>query len=535
MRVLVAALLVALVAGHHEPITIVYAAAPRADIQLKQVAATITNTSNIAWNLQKLGSLGPSTITWQVAATEGVTTPGLLIFNGIFQVENKGTAGATIGNIVVNLQQKAGNQWVTVSSDIADATLDDGATTAKVAARATADNVSAFIENSASGTLLFTDAITNSVFALVPQVTIPPKTLKTLRFSATFDNSVLNLAVGAQVRAEVVVSFGNARDGGPSTPNLDINGNGIIDADEDYIQSVGARITTNVPTPDPSNNDVVLTDSPSDITTTGTVTFSNPQITINGTQALVVVDYSAGAEGGTITNCAHLTGLGSTALVLDDEFTNLTAVGLTACNTITVGVRDCNPGVGDCGWRAGDMISYGQDSWGGDRTTSTAAGLLYAQFDAQYPGGLEVGIAGAGGFSMIFTSGDRVLFYAPGTGTPGPLTADLVDPSSTSSGMFGGQVLALQVNVNFSDAGLLNGRYQYGNLHLCGLTQTPLYNGLEIRMFLDAMNAALSFSSGIPPYTYDELSALVDDVTRAFEGGAASSFAQNHVYASQCP
>jgi hypothetical protein len=535
MRVLVAALLVAIVAGHHEPIAIAYAAAPRADVQLKQVAATITNTSNTAWILQKVGSLGPSTIDWQVTATEGVTTPGLLILNGIFVAENRGTAGATIGNVVVNLQQKVGNSWVSVSTNVADATLDDGATTARVATRATADNVSAFTENSASGALLFTDALTNSAFALVPQVTIPPRTIKTLRFSATFDNSLLNLAVGAQVRAEIFVSFGNARHGGPSTPNLDINGNGIIDSDEDYIQSVGARIASSVPAPDPSNNDVMITDSPGDITTTGTVTFSNPRITISGTQALVVVDYSAGAEGGTITNCAHLTGLGSTARVLDDEFTNLTGVGLTACNTITIGVRDCNPGIGDCGWRNGDMISYGQESWGGDRTTSTAAGLLYAQFDAQYPGGLEVGVGTAAGFSMIFTSGDRVLFYAPGTGTPGPLTADLVDPSSTASGVFGGQVLALQVNVDFSDAGLLSGRYQYGNLHLCGLTQTPLYNGLEIRMFLDAMSVALSLSSGIPPYTYDELSALVDDVTRAFEGGAPSSFAQNHVFASQCP
>ena len=535
MRVLVAALLLALVAGHHEPITIAYAAAPRADIQLKQVAATITNTSNTAWKLQKLGSLGLSTVIWQVTATEGVTTPGLLIFNGLFRVENKGYLGATIGNIVVNLQQRVGNRWVSVSSDVADATQDDGATTANVAARATADNVSTFTENSASGTLLFTDAITNGAFALVPQVTIPRNTIQTMRFSATFDNSVLNLAVGAQVRAEIIVSFGNARDGGASTPNLDINGNGIIDADEDYIQSVGARITANIPAPDPSNNDVVLTDSPSDITTTGTVTFSNPQITINGTQALVVVDYSAGADGGTITNCAHLTGMGSKALVLEDEFTNLSDVNLTACSTITVGARECNPGIGDCGWADGDMVSYGQESWGGDRTTSAAAGLLYAQFDAMYPGGLEVGVSGGSGFSMIFTSGDAVLFYAPGTGTPGPLTADLVDPSSTSSGMFGGQVLALQINIDFSDAGLLNGRYQYGTLHLCGLTLTPLYNGLTIRMFLDAMNAALSLSSGIPPYTYDELSALVDDVTKAFEGGAASSFAQNHVFASQCP
>jgi hypothetical protein len=40
---------------------------------------------------------------------------------------------------------------------------------------------------------------------------------------------------------------------------------------------------------------------------------------------------------------------------------------------------------------------------------------------------------------------------------PAPLSADLIDPSSTSSGLFGGEVLALQFNVDFSDAGLISG------------------------------------------------------------------------------
>lgn len=534
MRFLAPALLVALAACQtQETVDVAYIAKPRADISLKQAAATLTNTSDTTWNLEKVGSLGASTITWQATATPGATTAGTLIFNGIFRVENKGTAGATIGNIVVNLQKKVGNKWVTVSSDVADATQDDDATTAKVHARATAENKSSFTENTASGSLVFTDAVTNSTFALVPQVTIPAKTIQKLRFSASYNNNVLNIPVGTQVRAEIIVSFGNAKVGGSSAPNVDINGNGIIDADEQYIQSVAALITTNVPAPDPSNNSVVLTDTAADITTTGTVTFSNPVITINGLQAIVVVDYQAGTDGGTITNCAHLTGSGSTSLVLADEFTNLSAVDLTACSTITIGVRDCNPGVGDCGWEDGDMVSYGQNSWGGDPTTSTAAALLLAQFDAMYPGGLEVGISGGGGFSMIFTSGPSALNYTPGTGTPGPLTADLVDPTSTASGVFGGQVLALQLDVDFSNAGLVNGRYQFGNLHLCALAATPDFNGLTISMFLERMNAVLG---GAPaPYSFDELSELVENVTTAFEGGAASLFAQDHVFASTCP
>ena len=35
------------------------------------------------------------------------------------------------------------------------------------------------------------------------------------------------------------------------------------------------------------------------------------------------------------------------------------------------------------------------------------------------------------------------------------LTSDLLDPTSSSAGEFGGSVVALRINVDFSDAGLL--------------------------------------------------------------------------------
>jgi hypothetical protein len=532
MRILgQAALLVALVAPQIQESI----AAPRADIQLKQASATLTNASDTTWTLEKLGSLGPSTVTWQANATAGAATPGLLIVNGIFRVENKGTAAATIGNIVVNLQTKAGNRWVTVSSDVANATEDDDATSANVAAKATSENNSLFTENAASGPLLFTDATTNSAFALVPQVTIAAKTIRKLRFSATYRNSVLNLAVGTQVRAEILVSFGNAKAGGSSAPNIDINGNGIIDADEQWVETVASKLTGNVPAPVPSNSDVVLTDSPSDITTTGTVTFSNPVITIYDTQALAVVNYDAGSSGGTITNCAHLTGSTNTALVEGDSFTNLTAVDLTACSTITVGGHACAPGVGDCGWEVGDMVSYGQDSWGGLPTTSPAAGLVVANFDSVYGGGVEIGIPINNGWSVIFTSASAILNYLPSSGPPGPLTADLVDPTSTSSGLFGGFLLALQLDVDFADRDVIGGTspLQFGDLYVCGLPTMPLFDNMTIRQILAAMN--VSIGGGAAEYSYEDLTILTNDLATAFEGGAPSLFAQDHIFATPCP
>ncbi|MGH8614202.1 MAG: hypothetical protein ACREYF_19770 [Gammaproteobacteria bacterium] len=502
-------------------------AASWAHMQLKQAAATLTNTSDTAWTLTKTGSLDGATVTWEAVATEGATTTGLLLVNGVFRVENKGTAGATIGNIVVSLQTKnpATNKWVTRSSNVADATDDDGALSVN-----TADG--GYTENAASGPLLFTDADTNSTFALVPQVTIAPGTIQKLRFSSTFGNQVLNLAVGTQVRTAIIVTFGNARATGQSAPNVDINGNGSIDADEAWVQSVDGRITTTVPTPTPSNELVTLIDTVQDITTTGTVTFSNPQISINFPTALVTVDYDGGTDGGTITNCAHLTSSGQTTNVVGDDFNNLAPVDLTACDTQVIGPHVCSPGAPGCGWADGDMITYNQDNWG---TTITTAGLLLANyFDFVYPGGVAIGLSG-NGFSAVFTSADVVSAYQPASGPSGTFDNDLIDPISTSAGIFGGYALAVQLDVDFGDAHHLDGAagYLFGDLRVCGLTATPGLNGSTVRGALDAINQGLG--GGTTPYSIDDLAQLAFDLAQSFESGAASLFAQDHLFNGPCP
>ena len=538
MRAVVASLAIALAIGAcaaESSDTIAYLHKARAHLKLKKASATLTHTSSTEWTLEKVGSVGAETVTWQVTATEGATTVGLLIFNGVFRVENKGQGGATIGNIVVNLQVRdpATNRWVTRASVIADATQDDAATAAQVSPKASSEQRSSFTESAASGSLLFTDATTNSAFALVPQVTIPPKSHKKLLFSASFDNNVLDLAVGTLVRAEIIVSFGNAKANGSSSPNVDINGNGMIDADEAWVQSVSSRIGENIPPQTPSNTTVVLTDTVDDITTTGTVTFTNPVITINGTSAIVTVNYDGGTEGGTITNCAHLDGEGQTALVESDQFPNVQPIDLTTCSTLVIGPHSCTPGAVGCGWEDGDMITYTQDVWG---DPTTAAGiLLQDHFDAVYfsaGGVLQVG----GPITMTFSSASAVQDYQPAGGTPGPLTANLLDPTSSASGQFGGEVVGLELNVDFSDANLLDGNASslaFGDLTICGLAQTA-HNNTTVRQFLATANAALGDSSTSSARAA-ELTAIAAEFNAAFDAGAASTFAQTHLFNGACP
>ncbi len=495
----------------------------------------MTLTSDTAWSLDKVGSADTSnqTVTWTITATQGATTSGILIVNGTMKVQNNGSGGATIGNIVVNLQTRSGNTWVTKSSDIADATQDDAATSAKIVAFASSEGKTMFTENAASGHLVFMDAQTNSAFALVPQVTIPPGTTKTLKFTATYDNNVLNLAPGTSTRIETILSFGNAQPSAISKPNIDINGNGIIDADEARVRSVSSRLSLQVPQQTPSNQTVTLTDELSDITTTGTVTFSNPQIVLGATSGTVTVHYDGGTSGGTITNCAHLASSTQVTTCGGHNFQMIPGVNLTDCDTVTVGPHGCTPGAPGCGWDPGDMVTYAQDAWG--NPASLAGGLLIASFDTVYSAGVEVGIPGTAGFSMRFFDALAVTSYLPAVGTPAPLSADLIDPMSSSSGELGGNVLALQLDVDFSDANLLGGTagLALGDLYLCELTAATALEGMTVRQVLGVANTMLGGGSG--PVSIDDIDAVVFALSQAFVGGSPSTFAQQNLFSGSCP
>src|SRR5262249_25392565 len=114
---------------------------PRAGLSLVSSNAAIAQSSNTQWSLAKTGAINASnsTVGWQITATQGQTVAGWLMINGMIAVTNSGLGGGTIGNIVVNLQTRSGNQWVTRSSVIADATHDDAATAALISASASSE------------------------------------------------------------------------------------------------------------------------------------------------------------------------------------------------------------------------------------------------------------------------------------------------------------------------------------------------------------------------------------------------------------
>ncbi len=526
--------------GRYDPVSPSRSPALAAGLTVSGASASLTWSTGPTWSLSKTGALTGSVVTWTIVATEGPVAPGALVVYGTLPLSNEGEAPAPIGNLVVNLQRRAGNAWVTVASDIADATAGDAATSALIHAPASSERKGTFTETAASGPLKLTDPATGADVSLTAPIVLGPGVVQTLAFQAAFDAVALGLAPGMPLRVEVLVTYGNAPIAN-STPDLDINGNGTIDTDEGRVSSAVTRIGLKMPSAAPGTGAVTLVDGLEDITTTGTVTFSEAEFTLGPTGGTVTVTVDGGSDGGTITNCARLNGAAPNG------------GDLTACSPVDVAATPaCTPGTPGCGWSPGDLITFSQAAWldpsgvspvafgdiqicgasplanmsvreflavantalgGGSTgyayadldaialqlngsfrdgpsafaqahlvngpcstgeaasylltfgqgdwgdTSGIAAKLLSDSFGSVYfaaGGVLEVGIPGSTGFS-IRVDAPGITAYLPATGAPGALTSDHIDSSTTSSGSFGGNIVALKLNVDYSDAGLTGG------------------------------------------------------------------------------
>jgi hypothetical protein len=546
------------------PTTFATGGALQASLTLKDGAVVQTPFNDTAWSIAKSGvyDADGGTVTYAVSVTRGQTSATALAATGYLSITNNGGAPATIGNIVVNLQRqqlyKGKSTWVSAAADVANAANGDAATVGNIVASSSAENAAAnaavgagnyttssprgtFTETAGSGSLEFTDAGNNTAFSISPQISIPAATTVNLLFTANFN---LDVPAGTLLRAEVLVTFGNsgARGGsGASAQNIDVNGNGSIDGDEANVRTVPIRITQALGGLQAGNDSVTLTDLCDTLAVTGPATFASCATGIgegagsevlSGT-AVRTVTYSgvtAGTTDGLWINCANITGQGVTVVVNGpvDPLTSLPiysytfdlvdAVNADACASVTVPGVEPPPPVNP------QPTTYTQGGWGAQPNGNNPGALLAANFSQVYPSGVEVGIPGAGGFSMTFSSASAVNSYLPAGGKAGALTADLANPTSSSSGVFGGQVLALQLNVDFSSAGVtlatLAGAV-YAESGMC-------MDGATVAQILAAANTALGGSS-VTGCTISDLNGLATNLNEAFDNGVLSGWGLIHL------
>lgn len=182
-------------------------------------------------------------------------------------------------------------------------------------------------------------------------------------------------------------------------------------------------------------------------------------------------------------------------------------------------------------WSSGQVIAYSQSDWG--NSADPAGTVLQEDYNLVYPTGiLEVGIPGAGGFSMTFTDAVSIGNYLPASGGAFPLTANLFNPTGSPSGVFGGDVLALQLDVDFSDAGYLSGSsgLLFGDLIIANLTGSDSdLNGLSIREFLSDANTCLGGGACLDGLANED--AIAGSLTFAFDSSQPDEFAQDFLIA----
>jgi hypothetical protein len=187
-------------------------------------------------------------------------------------------------------------------------------------------------------------------------------------------------------------------------------------------------------------------------------------------------------------------------------------------------------------WKNGDLTTYDQSAWGD--AGSVAAANLNSNYNTVYAstlGAVEVGIPGTAGYSMRFFSATAVIDYLPAIGAAAALSADQDNPLISNSGQFGGDVLALRLNIDFSDAGDLAGavNVKFGDLTLCGFADLTALNGTSVRSFLSTVNILLG--GGSSTYAISQLDPITIDLNNAFSAGTVSSFAQAHLVNGACP
>jgi hypothetical protein len=133
---------------------------------------------------------------------------------------------------------------------------------------------------------------------------------------------------------------------------------------------------------------------------------------------------------------------------------------------------------------------------------------------------------------MLWNNVVDLLEFLPSVGPLGPLTSDLLDPTSSMSGTFGGEVVALRLNVDFSDADFTVGNLgiPFGELEIHGVDEYPLVNGRTVRQMLSEMTNVLGGGASIF-LDLGSLTQIAQELNSSFggAGGDHTLWAEDHL------
>jgi hypothetical protein len=162
-----------------------------------------------------------------------------------------------------------------------------------------------------------------------------------------------------------------------------------------------------------------------------------------------------------------------------------------------------------------DYETYTIGGWGAPPKGNNIASVLAANFSKVYSKGLVVG----NGYRMSFSGASAIQAYSPDGGTPAVLRRNHSNPTTTESGIFGTQVTALKLNVDFSNAGIT----KPGLANLKIAAGKPLAGQTVTQVLATAQKVLGGDTKSLPPgMSVSRLSDVVDALNNNFADGTSN-------------
>ncbi|MDP2039174.1 MAG: SdrD B-like domain-containing protein, partial [Ignavibacteria bacterium] len=158
------------------------------------------------------------------------------------------------------------------------------------------------------------------------------------------------------------------------------------------------------------------------------------------------------------------------------------------------------------------FTTYTQGGWGSP-SNSGPGKIRDANFTTVYPSGLTVG----GTYTIKLTSAQAVEDYLPDGGTPAALTQNYINPT-TAINVLAGQVVALQLNVDYSAAGFLGSTsYSIGTLNIL----SGPFSGMTVNQFLAIANSTLGGAN--TGYSFSDINEAATAINENFDNGTVNN------------
>jgi large repetitive protein len=242
--------------------------------------------------------------------------------------------------------------------------------------------------------------------------------------------------------------------------------------------------------------------------TVGTA-YSSPAATPGGTGPYTYSVASGALPSGLTLNAGTgaITGTPSKAGTYTFTLKVVDSKGATATTT------SCSIAVAG-GIVAGQFTTYTQGGWGAPAKGNNPGALLTSKFTTVYTGGtMSIG----GTYKLTYNSALSIINFLPQGGTAGKLTANASNPTTSAAGVLAGQVLALQLNVDFSNKGITAAGF--ANLHVV----SGLAAGQTVAQVLAAANTYLGGAALPAGISYADITAVIDAINNNFDNGTTNN------------